>query len=224
MFCRHVFGNISRGFRGISRFGGNFAGFRGYTWISHVPRPREISEALVIFVVPFVFEIGQIIYGTSLSLGDYRLRAQESKVKVVSFKISVIIQIIIEGYFYIVICFWNRPNYGASLSLRAYRRHALDSEVKVVSLLKWRLFIQIIIGGYFCSVICFWNRPNYGASLSLRAYRRRAQDSEVMVVCLLKCRSFIQIIIVGYFCSVICFLNWPNYGASLSLRAHRRHT
>ena len=36
MFCRHVFGNISGGFRGISRFFGNFAG----------PRPREISEAL----------------------------------------------------------------------------------------------------------------------------------------------------------------------------------
>ena len=36
MFCRHVFGNISGGFRGISRFLGNFAG----------PRPREISEAL----------------------------------------------------------------------------------------------------------------------------------------------------------------------------------
>ena len=36
MFCRHVFGNISGGFRGFSRFFGNFAG----------PRPREISEAL----------------------------------------------------------------------------------------------------------------------------------------------------------------------------------
>ena len=36
MFCRHVFGNISGGFRSISRFFGNFAG----------PRPREISEAL----------------------------------------------------------------------------------------------------------------------------------------------------------------------------------
>ena len=29
MFCRHAFGNISGGFRGISRFFGNFAGFRG---------------------------------------------------------------------------------------------------------------------------------------------------------------------------------------------------
>ena len=42
MFCRHVFGNISGGFRvfrvfwGISRKHLNFAG----------PRPREISEAL----------------------------------------------------------------------------------------------------------------------------------------------------------------------------------
>ena len=37
MFCRHVFGNISGGFCGISRFFGNFAG----------PRPHEISEALL---------------------------------------------------------------------------------------------------------------------------------------------------------------------------------
>ena len=36
MFCWHVFGNISGGFRGISRFFGNFAGFRGNTWISRV--------------------------------------------------------------------------------------------------------------------------------------------------------------------------------------------
>ena len=36
MFCRLVFGNISGGFRGISRFFGNFAGFRGNTWISQV--------------------------------------------------------------------------------------------------------------------------------------------------------------------------------------------
>ena len=36
MFCRHVFGNISGGFRGISCFLGKFAG----------PRPRELSEAL----------------------------------------------------------------------------------------------------------------------------------------------------------------------------------
>ena len=36
MFCRHVFGNISGGFRAISRLFGNFAGFRGNTWISRV--------------------------------------------------------------------------------------------------------------------------------------------------------------------------------------------
>ena len=36
MFCRHVFGNISCGFRGISRFLGNFVGFRGNAWISRV--------------------------------------------------------------------------------------------------------------------------------------------------------------------------------------------
>ena len=36
MFCWHVFGNISGGFRGISRFLGNFAGFRRNTWISRV--------------------------------------------------------------------------------------------------------------------------------------------------------------------------------------------
>ena len=36
MFCRYVVGNISGGFRGISRFFGNFAGFRGNTWISRV--------------------------------------------------------------------------------------------------------------------------------------------------------------------------------------------
>ena len=45
MFCRHIFGNISGGFRGISRFFGNFAG----------PRPREISEALI-----FLFDILKI--------------------------------------------------------------------------------------------------------------------------------------------------------------------
>ena len=36
MFYQQVFGNISGGFCGISRFCGNFAGLR----------PREISEAL----------------------------------------------------------------------------------------------------------------------------------------------------------------------------------
>ena len=36
MSCQHVFGNISGGFRGISCFLGNFAGFHGNTWISRV--------------------------------------------------------------------------------------------------------------------------------------------------------------------------------------------
>ena len=36
MFCGHVFGTISGGFRSISRFSGNFAGFRGNIWISWV--------------------------------------------------------------------------------------------------------------------------------------------------------------------------------------------
>ena len=36
MSCQQVFGNISGEFRSISRFGGNFGGFRGNTWISRV--------------------------------------------------------------------------------------------------------------------------------------------------------------------------------------------
>ena len=36
MFCWHVFGNISGGFRSILRVFGNFAGFCGITWISRV--------------------------------------------------------------------------------------------------------------------------------------------------------------------------------------------
>ena len=37
-----------------------------------------------IFVVSFIFEIGQINYGATLSLGAYRRRAQVSEVMVVS--------------------------------------------------------------------------------------------------------------------------------------------
>ena len=44
MFCRHVFGNISGGFRGISLFFGNFVG----------PRPREISETLTRVILVFI--------------------------------------------------------------------------------------------------------------------------------------------------------------------------
>ena len=43
MFCWYVFGNISGGFRGISHFLGNFAGFRGNTWISRV-RDRDRAK------------------------------------------------------------------------------------------------------------------------------------------------------------------------------------
>ena len=111
-----------------------------------------------------------------------------------SFKMSVIIQIIIVAYFCSVLCFLDRPNDGATLSIRAYRRRAQDSEVMVVSF-KMSVIIQIIIVVYFCSVICFWNRLNYGASLSLRAYRRRAQDSEVKAVSVLKCRSLSKLLL-----------------------------
>ena len=52
------------------------------------------------------FEIGQINYGATLSLTAYRRRAQVSEVKVVSLlKCRSFIQIIIVGYFCIVICF-----------------------------------------------------------------------------------------------------------------------
>ena len=39
MFCRQVFGNISCGFRGISRFWGNFAGFRGSATARNIRSP-----------------------------------------------------------------------------------------------------------------------------------------------------------------------------------------
>ena len=52
MFCRHVLGNISGRFRGISRFGGNFAGFRGNTWISQVRnRAKYQKPCLLIGIV-----------------------------------------------------------------------------------------------------------------------------------------------------------------------------
>ena len=46
MFCRHVFGNLSSGFRGISRFFGEFRGISRKSLNFAGPRPREISEAL----------------------------------------------------------------------------------------------------------------------------------------------------------------------------------
>ena len=54
----------------------------------------------------FIFEIGQINCGATLSLRAYRRRAQDSEVKVVSLlKCGSFIQINIVGYFCIVICF-----------------------------------------------------------------------------------------------------------------------
>ena len=55
----------------------------------------------------FVFEIGQINYGATLSLRAYRRRAQVSEVKVVSLLKcrSFIVQIIIVGHLCTVICF-----------------------------------------------------------------------------------------------------------------------
>ena len=53
MFCRHVFGNISGGFRGISRFLGKFAGISRKNLKFAGPRPRELSEALTIGGSPF---------------------------------------------------------------------------------------------------------------------------------------------------------------------------
>ena len=48
MFCRHVFGNISGGFRGISCFfGNNFRGISGKYLNFAGLRPHEISEALL---------------------------------------------------------------------------------------------------------------------------------------------------------------------------------
>ena len=54
----------------------------------------------------FIFEIGQINYGATLSLRAYRRRAQDSDVMVVSLlKCRSFIQIIIVGYFCSVIVF-----------------------------------------------------------------------------------------------------------------------
>ena len=53
----------------------------------------------------FVFEIGQINHGATLSLRAYRRRAQDSEVMVVSLlKCQSFIQIIIVGYFCSVVC------------------------------------------------------------------------------------------------------------------------
>ena len=57
MFCRRVFGNISDGFRGISRFWGNFAGFRGNTWISRVRNPAKYQKPWLQITKACLFEI-----------------------------------------------------------------------------------------------------------------------------------------------------------------------
>ena len=58
------------------------------------------------FCRSFVFEIGQIKYGATLSLRAYKRLVQVSKVIVVSLlKCRSFIQIIIVGYFCSVICF-----------------------------------------------------------------------------------------------------------------------
>ena len=50
MFCRHVFGNISGGFRGISRFLGNFAEipeFRGSATARNIRSPVKLTEKII---------------------------------------------------------------------------------------------------------------------------------------------------------------------------------
>ena len=50
MFCRHVFVNFSGGFRGISRFGGNFAEipeFRGSATAQNIRSPAFITAVLL---------------------------------------------------------------------------------------------------------------------------------------------------------------------------------
>ena len=51
MFCRHVFGNISGGFGGTSRFFGNFAGFRGNTWISRVRDCAKYQKPCLLYTL-----------------------------------------------------------------------------------------------------------------------------------------------------------------------------
>ena len=75
MFCRHVFGNISGGFRGISRFLGNFAG----------PRPREISEALpmTIFIQTWGLFQNILVYDTFILLVEFLLYFYQDMIKCV---------------------------------------------------------------------------------------------------------------------------------------------
>ena len=64
MFCRHVFGNISCRFRGISRFLGKFAGFRGNTWISRVrARSKYQKPWLLLFhFCAFLSQLSELVW------------------------------------------------------------------------------------------------------------------------------------------------------------------
>ena len=70
MFCQHVIGNISGGFRGISRFGGNFAG----------PRLRELSEALFNKLTFFQADINQSEVEDSFQLASDRIKSAQKNV------------------------------------------------------------------------------------------------------------------------------------------------
>ena len=110
---------------------------------------RSLSKLLlqVIFVASFVFEIGQINYGATLSLRAYRRRAQDSEVMVVSLlKCRSLSKLLLQVIFVVSFVFEiGQVNYGATLSLRAYRRRAQDSEVLVVSLLKCRSLSKLLL-------------------------------------------------------------------------------
>ena len=56
ILCRHVFGKISRKFRGISRVLVNFAGFRGFIWNSRLrdrakyQKPWSYNEKTILWI------------------------------------------------------------------------------------------------------------------------------------------------------------------------------
>ena len=55
MFCWHVFGNICGGFRGISPFLGNFAGFRGSMTARNIRSPDYITNIFCQFLGPLLY-------------------------------------------------------------------------------------------------------------------------------------------------------------------------
>ena len=72
ILCRHVFGEISHEFRGISRVLVNFAGFRGFSWNSRL-RDRtkyQINELRMNSYCPFLFSILCSWYNFMLSFQD----------------------------------------------------------------------------------------------------------------------------------------------------------